>query len=42
MAQYRMTVEAARTSCHAIEESIVLHDAFVESVLAAQRGRLQF
>lgn len=42
MAQYQTTVEAARISCHALEHSMVLHDAFVESILAArqQRARL--
>jgi len=40
LAQYRTTVEAARTACRALEESMVLHDAFVESILSAHRRRL--
>ena len=40
LAQYRCTVEAARMACYALEDSIVLHDAFVESILAAHHRRL--
>jgi hypothetical protein len=40
LVQYRCTVEATRTSCYTLEDSMVLHDAFVESVLAAHRRRL--
>ena len=31
VAQYRYTVGAARTACYALEHSMVLQDAFVES-----------
>ena len=41
LVQYRCTVEAARTACYALEDSMVLHDAFVESVLAAHQRRLR-
>ena len=40
LAQVRTTVEAARKACHMLEESMVLHDAFVESILAAHQRRL--
>jgi hypothetical protein len=39
LAQYRCTVEASRIACYALEDSMVLHDALVESILAAHQAR---